>query len=149
MKRSIISILLTGVFSFSSLNVAADDLTETIMALDSKLFASANDANLEGVKQYFDEDLEFYHDTAGLADYRGTIDSLARMFANPNRPIRTLVESSTEVYPVPEYGAIQKGKHQFCHTENGKPDCGTFEFVHVWKQSEKGWKITRVLSYGH
>ncbi len=27
-------------------------------------------------------------------------------------------------------------------------DCGTFEFVHVWKQTNDGWKMSRVISYG-
>jgi len=44
---------------------------------------------------------------------------------------------------------MQVAAHKFCHTENGKPDCGTFKFVHIWKQTPKGWKIARVVSYGH
>lgn len=50
---------------------------------------------------------------------------------------------------MPGYGAIQIGQHEFCHEENGIDDCGVFGFTHVWHRSSDGWKITRVLSYGH
>lgn len=50
---------------------------------------------------------------------------------------------------MPGFGAMQFGEHRFCHTENGKPDCGTFRFAHVWRKEGETWKLSRVLSYGH
>ena len=94
-------------------------------------------------------DLEFYHDTVGLGGYDKTMESTRRNCNDELGLTRTLIVESLEVYPIKDYGAIQKGKHTFCHMEDGENDCGTFEFVHVWKRTEKGWRITRVLSYGH
>ena len=70
------------------------------------------------------------------------------MFAN-NPDIRRTVPGLLEVYPVKNYGAIEIGVHEFCHTENGKPNCGTFKFAHVWRYADGRWTVARVVSYGH
>jgi hypothetical protein len=62
---------------------------------------------------------------------------------------RTLVPGSLEIYPVKDYGAIETGRHTFCHTENGQEICGTFKFVHVWQRKNDRWKITRIITYDH
>jgi hypothetical protein len=62
---------------------------------------------------------------------------------------RHLVKGSLEVYPIKNYGAIETGSHTFCHSENGKSDCGTFKFVHIWELQNGRWKITRIITYDH
>ena len=62
---------------------------------------------------------------------------------------RELLKGSMEVYPIKDYGAIQTGKHMFCHTENGKLDCGTFKFVQTWQKKNGEWKVTRIITYDH
>ncbi|HEX5791791.1 MAG TPA: hypothetical protein VFY01_00850, partial [Rheinheimera sp.] len=62
---------------------------------------------------------------------------------------RELVAGSTEVYPIKDFGAIQTGQHRFCHTENAKPDCNVFKFLHIWKQQNARWTVVRVVSYDH
>jgi hypothetical protein len=62
---------------------------------------------------------------------------------------RQLIPGSTEVYPINGFGAVQIGSHRFCHKEAGKDDCGTFKFVHLWKKTPEGWKLSRVVSYNH
>ncbi len=44
---------------------------------------------------------------------------------------------------------MEIGAHQFCHEENGKMDCGTFQFLMIWQKKDGEWKITRVASYDH
>lgn len=127
----------------------ADQLYDEIAELDKALFAAANAGNLEEIAVYFSKDLEFYHDTGGVDDYKGTLNNLAQLFSSAEHPKRTLVEGTMEVYPIKNYGAIQTGKHQFCSTQNDHQDCGTFAFTHVWEFSNEKWKITRVISYGH
>ncbi len=124
-------------------------LYEEIATADEKFFAAFNACDLKIMGDLFAEDLEFYHDIGGLGDYQQTMASTK---TNCDRGLglrRVLVEGSLEVYPVADYGAIQKGKHTFCHPENGQDVCGTFEFVHVWRRTDAGWKIARVISYGH
>ena len=126
-----------------------DSLYQEIVRLDSVAFDAFNRRDIETFKNLFAEDLEFYHDKGGLTNLEYTINSMKEVAKRNDGLRRDLVKGSMEVYPIPGYGAMQMGAHTFCHTENGKLDCGTFKFAHVWKKGDKGWKITRVISYGH
>ncbi|MEQ1798503.1 MAG: nuclear transport factor 2 family protein [Lacibacter sp.] len=125
------------------------ELYDTIFHLDSILFKAFNEKNTEVFIKYFDKDLEFYHDKSGLTDYAFNVEVFKTNFAKGGDLTRTLVKEDLEVFPVPNYGAVQIASHRFCHTENGKPDCGTFKFIHIWKRTENGWKITRIISVDH
>ncbi|MEI9943847.1 MAG: nuclear transport factor 2 family protein [Chitinophagaceae bacterium] len=128
---------------------ASDSLYEEIARMDSIMFNAFNTRNIDQFKSLFAEDLEFYHDQGGLTDYNHTVDFMKDVAKNNNQLKRELVKGSLEVYPIPGYGAMEIGQHTFCHLENGKQDCGTFKFVHVWQKKNNEWKITRVISYGH
>ena len=125
------------------------ELLETIARMDAKLFGAFNAHNVDALMTMFTDDLEFYHDTGGLTHYQQTKDNFAKMFGNVPDITRTLAEGTLEVYPIKDYGAIEIGVHRFCHTENGKEECGSFKFLHVWRKSGESWKISRVVSYGH
>ena len=128
---------------------ATDSLYDEIARMDSILFNSFNTRNIEKFKTFFTEDLEFYHDKGGLTGYQHTVDFMKEVAKSGNDLRRDLIKGSLEVYPIPGYGAMEIGSHTFCHTENGKQDCGTFKFVHVWQKKDGQWKISRVVSYGH
>ncbi|MBL7827145.1 MAG: serine hydrolase [Saprospiraceae bacterium] len=124
-------------------------LADTIAALDKALFEAFNRRDLEKLLGFFSEELEFFHDIGGLSNYEANKKAFEENF-KANRPIRReLVEASLEVYPVPNYGAIQVGEHVFCHMENGTDHCSTLKFVHVWQKKNGQWKITRVVSFAH
>lgn len=126
------------------------ELYNTIMEKDSILFSAANKGDIDHLKTFFTKDLEFFHDIGGLAGYEETVDNFRRVAKNYAYTRRILVAESVEVYPIKDYGAIQSGLHQFCRLENGNmTNCGTFKFVHIWKNTNEGWKISRVVSYGH
>ncbi|MBK7290946.1 MAG: nuclear transport factor 2 family protein [Chitinophagaceae bacterium] len=132
------------------------DLYNEIKLQDSLLFAAFNTRDIETFKNYFSEDLEFFHDIGGLTGYDVTINFLKTTAQQKSDLKRELVKGSLEVFPIPGYGAMEIGSHQFCHTENGSPpdrqgkdDCGTFKFVQIWQKKDDQWKITRVVSYGH
>jgi len=59
------------------------------------------------------------------------------------------VPGSLEVYPIKNYGAIEVGSHRFCHDENGRTECGTFKFLHVWRKTGTTWRLSRIVSYAH
>lgn len=150
---SLVTSILVLFASFSPRHTGTIDetLSQTIYRLDSLMFDAMNRQDLDGMMAYFDTDLEFYHDKGGLDNYEQTKQKLAILFKNNsnNDFKRTLVPGSMEVFPVPGYGAIESCLHRFCHIENGKNDCGTFKNVMVWKKTDRGWKVTRVLSYDH
>ena len=143
-------LLLSGCGHLSAQGKKVDDsLFNQIAHLDSVLFNAFNGRDIETFKKLFTTDLEFYHDKGGLTGYEYTIQSLKNTAARNDGLKRELVPGSLEVYPIKDYGAIQIGAHRFCHVENGKQDCGTFKFVHIWKKFGNDWKITRVVSYDH
>ncbi|OLY94334.1 protein of unknown function [Cnuella takakiae] len=124
-------------------------LYDTIAHMDSVLFDAFNNRDLDKQKKVFATDLEFYHDHGGLTNYNQLIENTRRLFDQNNGLRRTLIPGSLEVYPIKDYGAIEIGMHRYCHSENGKDDCGTFKFVHIWQKRVDGWKLTRVISYDH
>lgn len=126
-----------------------NSLYTEIAHMDSVLFNAFNAHDQETIKNTFDPSLEFYHDRGGLTNYVQNIAATKNLFASNNGLNRKLVEGSMEVYPIKDYGAIQVGEHTFCHKENGRDDCGTFKFLHIWQKKDGVWKITRVASYDH
>ena len=101
------------------------------------------------LKTFFAPDLEFYQDNEGVENYAQTMNDFSEMFGQPSRIRRILVPGTLEVYPIKNYGAIEAGSHRFCHTENGKADCGTFKFLHVWRKTGQTWQLSRIVSYAH
>lgn len=128
---------------------ADDTLYASVVAADERFFDAFNRCDIDVMAKMFSQDLEFYHDIGGVSDYDSTMASTK---ANCDRKLgleRSLNIDSLRVFPIPGFGAIQVGEHEFCHLANGALDCGTFGFTHVWQNTENGWKIARVVSYGH
>lgn len=145
------AILHTGKQPMIALKIGSNPptLTDTIAQLDKALFDAFNRQDLDKLMSFFSEDLEFFHDLGGLTYYEDNKKAFEENFTSNKKIQRTLVEDSLEVYPIPNYGAIQVGKHTFCHEENNENICGTFKFVHVWQKKNGVWLITRVISYAH
>ena len=116
---------------------------------DSAVFDAFNKKDMQQFESYFSKDVEWFQDNGGLLNYETVFTNFKTMFANENKLTRQLVKGTLEVHPIKNYGAIEIGTHQFKHTENGKEEIGTFKFLMVWKKSEKGWQISRVISYDH
>ena len=126
-------------------------LYNDISHMDTVLFNAFNDHDLRTLKTLFTDDLEFYHDRDGLTSYQQNMESFERHFESDTRVRRQLVEGSLEVYPIKGYGAVEVGIHHFYSTKKGQPEqlTATAKFVHVWRQTDDGWKISRVISYDH
>lgn len=124
-------------------------LYNTIAGLDSALFTAYNSRNLALMKTYFTKDLEWYQDNGGLIHYDKVFENFQSIFNRDYSLTRSLIKESLEVHPIQGYGAIEIGKHQFSHIENGKLEVGTFKFLMIWKNENGNWKISRVISYDH
>jgi hypothetical protein len=127
----------------------SSELYSEIAKMDSILFTAFNNRDTSQFKNMLSTDLEFYHDKGGLTGFDQTVDFMRSTAKANNGLRRELVKGSLEVYPIPGYGAMEIGSHQFCHLENGPQDCGTFKFVHIWQKKDGNWKLSRVVSYGH
>jgi len=130
-------------------STASAELFAEIMHMDTLMFTAANSQDLAKMKTLFTKDLEWFQDNDTLRNYAETMASFAEIFKRENKPTRTLVPDTSEVYPIKDFGAVQLGKHQFCILENGTESCGIFGFIHLWKVTDDGWKIAKVISYGH
>lgn len=127
------------------------DLYDTIAHLDAIFFNAFNKRNLDALKTMISENLEFYHDLGGVTNYNQNVDAFKKTFENDRRVRRELVKGTLEVYPIKDYGAVETGIHRFYATEKGQQEKLSSEakFVQVWQKKEGGWKITRIISYGH
>lgn len=130
-------------------NYKPDDvaLYKTIVALDSAFFHTYNtcEINLEKYAQFYDENIEFYHDNGGFINSKkdlveGTKKNIC------GKVTRELVKGSIEVYPIKDFGAIEMGLHKFHNKEepNSIPKVGRFTII--WKKTNSVWKIVKVIS---
>lgn len=129
--------------------IPASELRNEILKQDSLLFEAFNKRDVETFQDFLSKELEFFHDKGGLTGFDHSVSYLKGLAEKDNGVKRELKIASLEVFPIPGYGAMQIGSHTFCHPGNGKSECGTFKFVHIWKQQEGKWKLTRVISYDH
>ncbi len=122
-------------------------LTRAIAAADAAVFAASNRCDLETFGTFFTDDLEFYHDRSGLSV--GKADLLQKTRDNIcGKMVRELVPGSLEVHELPGFGAVQLGTHRFLHP-NEPGNVGQARFIHVWRNTNGAWQISRVISYDH
>ncbi len=144
--------LINTSFAQKSPSIAPDSLYKAIVKADSLLFNAFNNCDTVTYRKFIKDDLEFYHDLGGLA-VGADIEmlSIKEMCARGNHIRRELIKSSLEVHPLKGYGAVEIGIHRFYHTNKGQKEkiSGTYKFVQVWQLKDGGWKLARVISYGH
>lgn len=149
MKNKLL-IVLAFVFCVESF-AQEENLTEKMLGLDAELFDSLNNCDDENElsrhKNFFDPNVEFYHDNGGVTWDRAT------MLANTKKNAcghftRELVAETFSAYPINDFGAITQGVHFFCQSDTNKCE-GKADFVMIWRNTNEKWQVTRVLSYGH
>lgn len=129
-------------------NYTPDDavLYDTIMRLDSLFFTAYNtcDVHLAEYAAFYADNIEFYHDKGGLMTSKPDIVESTRKNVC-GKVTRELVLGSVEVYPIHGFGAVEIGYHRFRNNEE-KSVSRAGRFVVVWKRTESGWRVTRVIS---
>jgi hypothetical protein len=127
------------------------ELYDSIAYFDSVFFDAFNTKNLDKVKAFLSDNLEFYHDLGGVTNYTQNIDAFKRTFESERKVRRELVRGTLEVYPIKDYGAVETGIHRFYATEKGQQENLSSEakFVQLWQKKNGVWKITRIISFGH
>jgi len=124
------------------------ELYDTIVKLDSIFFAAYNNCSfdLEKYGSFYSDDIEFYHDQAGLS--RSKQDIIEGTKKNIcGKVTRELVKGSIEVYPIRDFGAIEFGLHKFHNNQEPKGAKSKIgRFVIIWEHLNNKWKIKRVIS---
>lgn len=148
-------------FFFGNFNAQIDKNSPLFLELkkqDSLFFERGfNNCDLAYLEKSVDENLKFYHDKGGFQDKKLFLERTKQnICSNPNqKPIRKVIESSLEVFPLYNngelYGAIQSGEHQFFIREKNKEDIlgGQAKFTTVWTKKEGNWIMSDILSYNH
>mgnify|MGYP000222776324 FL=1 len=131
-------------------NYKPDDqkLYDTITHLDSVFFSLYNNCSMQlnEYAAFYSDSLEFYHDKGGLSTSKqDVVEGTKKNICG--KVTRELVKGSVEVYPIAGYGAVEMGLHMFHNNQEkqtGPPKVS--KFVIFWKQINKEWKITKVVS---
>ncbi|MBE9585016.1 nuclear transport factor 2 family protein [Mucilaginibacter sp. JRF] len=135
-------------FAQASKKPASKTLYSTIIGLDKQVFDAYNKCDLDKFEGYFTADVEFFHDRTGYTSSRHDLMRSMRTLCDNGGLERVLV--SAKVYQLEFYGALETGVNTFYKVINGKRKLvNTARFIHVWKQDDDGWKISRVISYDH
>ena len=120
-------------------------LHKEIVKMDSIYFNAYNTCDMKTQASLYAENIEFFHDKGGLAtDKKKLLESLEKNICN--KVIRTLIKGSIEVYPIPNYGAIQIGYHKFFNKQEPNAKSIPSKFIVVWKKENKKWLMTKVIS---
>jgi len=111
----------------------------------SVYFNAYNSCDMATQAAIYSDSLEFYHDANGLSTSKPAM--LKALKDNIcGKVTRVLVPGSIEVYPIPNFGAVEIALHRFInHQEKdavSKPD----RFVVVWRHLNGKWQIYRVIS---
>lgn len=129
-----------------SYSPASQELYDAIAHADAAMSEAYNTCDVAKFEALFAEDVEFYHDLAGLITSRQV---LVDAFKNNicGKVTRELVKDSLEVYPIANYGAVELGAHYFHDTQgnDGAPSRPA-KFVFVWRKQAGEWKLTRSIS---
>ena len=146
------------VFNLSGSRMQAQDTESLIRSKDSLFWIAYNRCDIDGMRQYLSEDLEFYHDKGGIIR---SVDEL--MTATKNnlcsradfRLRREAVKNSVQFFPMQQsgtlYGAILSGQHLFyiIDGEGEERLDGLARFTHLWLLKNGSWKMSRILSFDH
>ena len=134
-------------------------LTAAVEARDAEFFALAFEGcDPDRLRTMLAPDFEMYHDRGGVVarsadafvdQYREACT--ARRAADAWRSRRALVAGTLSVHPVPGYGAIEDGEHDFYERQGDGPErlAGHARFTQLWRLTADGWQLARVFSYGH
>ncbi|MFN4763655.1 nuclear transport factor 2 family protein [Gillisia sp. Q332] len=124
---------------------ADQELYETIVSLDKRLFDAYNSCDMDTQAALYSEDLEFFHDEGGLSTSK---EKLLIALKNNicDKTTRTLIKGSIEVYPIKDYGAVEIGYHTFNDKKTPENKSKASRFILVWKKTDENWTVTRVIS---
>lgn len=129
-----------------------------ILSKDSLFWESYNNCDTEKFKQFFTDDVEFYHDKGGLTNGLENLTASFKKNLCDNDSFglrREAVAGTVKVFPLQKsnliYGAIISGEHVFYVLDKNKKERldGLAKFTHVWILKDSVWKMNRVLSYDH
>jgi Domain of unknown function (DUF4440) len=151
---NVLALLTVFAISFSSCGQAQDNyvykprsqsLYDSIAHMDSVYFTAYNNCDMATQAAIYSDSLEFYHDGSGLSTSKQAI--LTAIKENIcGKVTRVLVKGSLEVYPLPNFGAVEIGLHRFINHQENDHISPPERFILVWRNRNGKWQISRVIS---
>lgn len=131
-----------------------EELESLILELDRQFWDAYNACDVATMMSFITEDLEFYHDKAGLSIGAATMEAgLKSGLCNPDEPKlrREEIAGTVAVFPMAKTGALIRGEHRFHVTLAGQEEFldGQAQFMHFWRYADGKWQMARVFSYDH
>ena len=161
MKRNFLPnfiIALSFYYGPASAQTGLENLSAVIKQKDSLFWVAYNNCEPGKFRQFFTEDVEFYHDKGGitLGEEKLTLSFKNNLCSNDSlRVRREAVPGTMKVFPMQNgntvYGAITMVEHVFYVLEKGKKERldGLAKSTHLWLLKDSVWKMSRVLSFDH
>jgi ketosteroid isomerase-like protein len=142
--KKLLFFVFVSLCSYHSFSQEAN-LYRTIVTLDSTFFHAYNTCDMEKQAAFYADSIEFFHDRTGLDT------SKERILANTRKYIcgkvrREVIPGSIEVSPLPGYGAVEVGMHQFHNNQEKDAKPKPSRFVILWRNTGDSWKIAKVIS---
>lgn len=132
---------------------APADAEAGVRAADTAFWAAFNACDAAAMARYLAKDVEFYHDMTGLTrSRRAVVESMMKgPCGSPDLRMRRQIVAGAKFDPVPGYGGVLSGDHDFYATRGaGRETLATrARFVAVWRYDPDGWRMTRILSLAH
>jgi hypothetical protein len=157
LRKSLAALALTAPVFAAHANPA---LLAEVRAADAAYWKAYNDCDYAALDRLTAENVEFYHDQGGVTNGRAALTDSVRKNICGRRPAvavtRTAQDKDVQFFLLnrgPDvYGALVTGKHAFAEGPVGKqvaPD-GQALYSTLWlRGADKGWTISRVISYDH
>lgn len=124
---------------------AQNELFHEIVAMDSIYFKAYNECDIPTQDRIYAADIEFYHDMGGLqTSKKALLEAIEKNICG--KVTRELIPGSIEVSPIPGFGAVELGQHQFHNKQEPGQIPHASRFVIIWQKDGADWKITRVIS---
>lgn len=132
--------------SYQKYEPSSKELYNTILLQDSVFFDAYNNCDMIKQAEYYSDDIEFFHDQAGLISSKQIIlDATKQNICGKVK--RNLIKETLEVYPINNYGAIEIGYQLFENISEGKAEISKpSKFIMIWQNKDNKWKITKVVS---
>lgn len=133
------------------------DFAAAVRERDAAFWRAYNACDTAAFRQFFTDDVEFYHDRAGLTLGLTALDASIRknLCGGPTRVRRAPLDATIRVSILRDgdrvYGAIVSGEHVFHVTQPGRPEFpdGQARFANLWRLQDGVWRMSRVLSFDH
>lgn len=154
-------VLSTAPAAFADSAAPMDDeaLRAELARLEAQIFESAFvTCDIEAMRAVLTDDFEFYHDQGGLTATSGddfvakTRNGCSKRDLDAPPPMQRILhpDSVTLERLGPDH-ALQFGRHDFTElqADGSYAQVSTARFIHIWRLTEDGWKLSREVSHEH